>query len=75
MKKVYVATVPTYYEIMAVARTADDAIRIASAKAVEYLRSCDAVIVGETDTPEGVADYYGVHADEVEIGTAVMVGG
>lgn len=72
--KVYVAIVRTKYEIMGVAQTADDAIRIASEKALEYLRSCD-YVDDETDTPEGVAEYYGVHADEVEIGTAVMVGG
>lgn len=71
---VYVAVVETRYEVMAVARTADDAIRIASERALQFLRDNDAVIDGVTDTVEGVAEYFGVYANEIEIGAAILVG-
>lgn len=72
--KVYVAVVETRYEVMAVAQTAKDAIRIASERALQFLHDNDAVREGQTDTVERVAEYFGVYAQEIEVGSAVLFG-
>jgi hypothetical protein len=70
---VYVATVDTRYEIMAVATTEADAIRIACEKALEWLKAQDAVS-DETDTVEKIADYFGVFATKLAMNSAAIVG-
>lgn len=63
---VYVATVPTYYQIMAVATTEAAAIRAAGIKALEYLKQLNAESDG-FDTVEKVIDYFAVYATQVQL--------
>lgn len=71
MSTVYVATVDTRYEIVAVAETEAEAIQVAATKALEYMRSWDAITPGENDTVEGIIEWFGIGATRVEMGTAV----
>ena len=71
--KVYVATIQTRYETMAVALTEDEARRIASEYAHKFLSDVDA-LTDETNTPEKVLDFFGSCVTEVEIGSANFVG-
>lgn len=70
--KVFVATVSTYYETMAVATTEKEARTLAARKAYEFLKRADA-IRPETSSPAKVADYFGINVTEVEVGSAVIV--
>lgn len=70
---VFVATISTYYETMAVAATEAEARRLAAQRAYEFLTDADA-IQPETSSPAKVADYFGVTVTEVEVGSAVIVG-
>ena len=71
--KVFVATIPTRYETMAVALTEVEARRIAAEYAHKFLSDVDA-LMDETETPEKVLDYFGCCVTEVEIGSANFVG-
>ena len=71
--KVYVATIPTRYETMAVALTEVEARRIAAEHAYNFLKEVDAT-TDDTDSPEKVLDYFGSCVTEVEIGSANFVG-
>lgn len=71
---VWVARVDTRYEVMAVGRTEREAIEQACLKALEFLRQNNATVEGETDTVEGIEDYFGVWAQPVKLGSAVLVG-
>jgi hypothetical protein len=66
---VYVAIVDTRHEIMAVAVTEADAIRIACEKALEWLESQGAVSE-DTNTVEKIADYFGVSATKLAMNSA-----
>jgi hypothetical protein len=68
--KVYIATVETRYPSVAVAETADEAVRLACSHALAFLKEANATVPGQTDTVEGVADYFGVVADEIEMNSA-----
>lgn len=68
--KVYVTTIDTYYETMAVATTEAESRRLAADKAFEYLTRADA-IQSMTDTPQKILDFFGVRTVEIEVGTAV----
>jgi hypothetical protein len=70
--KVFVSVVPTYDEIMGVGSTEQEAILVASRKACEYLHDTGHVR-DYTDTPEKVAEYFGVFATEIEVGEATFV--
>ena len=72
--RVYVATVETRYPSVAVAETADEAVRLACAHALAFLKEANATVPGETDTVEGVAEYFGVSADEIELNSAKFGG-
>lgn len=69
---VYVAFVNTKYEVMAVATTAEEAVQLASKKALEFLRGHDAPS-SETDNIAKITEYFGVYAVPVEVGTAVLL--
>jgi len=71
--KVYVATVPTKYETMAVALTEAEAVRLASEWAYQYLSDVGAKTY-HTDTPQKVLDYLGSNVTEVELGSATFAG-
>lgn len=72
--KVYVATIPLYYEVMAVATTEAAAIQKVSEKAYEDLSDCGQTD-SNTDSPAKVADYFGVNITVVTIdGPGVCVG-
>ena len=73
MSIVYVALVDTRYQIMSVATTESEAIRVACAKALVYLTEAGAVST-DTDSVEKIADYFGVGATKLTIGTADFVG-
>jgi hypothetical protein len=69
--KVFVATVPTYYEVMAVAETEAEARRLAAKKAHQFLKDREA-LTEDTDTPSKVAEYFGINVTGIEIGSAVF---
>ena len=72
--KVYVATIPLYYEVMAVAATEAAAIQKVSEKAYEDLSDCGQTD-SETDTPDKVADYFGVTVTALTVdGPGVCIG-
>lgn len=70
--KVFVATIPTYYETMAVATTEAEARRLAAKYAYEFLKGADAVRP-ETSSPKKVEEYFGIVVTEVEVGSATFV--
>lgn len=70
--KVFVATIPTYYETMAVATTEREARRLACEMAYEFLKGADA-IRPDTSSPEKVGEYLGITVTEVEVGSATIV--
>ena len=73
MTTVYVATVDTRYAIIGVATTEAEAIRVAAEKALAYLTDMGAV-GPDTDTPEKIADYFGINTTKLAMGTADFVG-
>ncbi|QBP30556.1 hypothetical protein SEA_CHARM_75 [Mycobacterium phage Charm] len=70
---VYVAIVPLRYEVMAVAETEDQAVGLATARALQFLEEAGAV-TPETDTAEKVRDYFGVSITALAVGTAKVMG-
>jgi hypothetical protein len=67
--RVYVATIPTKYEIVAVATTESDARYLAAEHAKTYLAD-----VGiHYDNADKVLEYFGCCVTEIEIGTAKFV--
>lgn len=70
--KVFVATIPTYYETLAIATTEAEARRLVAKRAFDYLKAADAV-QEETSSPAKVADYFGITVTEIEMGTATLV--
>lgn len=70
---VYVATVSTRYEIMAVGTTEREAIDVACGRAMEWLRQ-NGGLWGDVNTLKRIEEYFGVCAQRVEVGTAVIVG-
>ena len=71
--KVYVATVDTRYEIMAVGATEQEAIQVAGKRAFEWL-SEQGALTDRTDSVEKVIEYFDIWASEVEVGKAIIVG-
>jgi hypothetical protein len=71
--KVFVATIDTYYQAMAVASDMNEAKRLVCERALEYLTAVDAVDEGVTDTVERIEEYFGVAITEIEVGTARLV--
>lgn len=65
--RVYVATVDTRDEIMGVGATRQEAIDVACQKALIYLNRRG---ITHSRTIEEVAEYFGVGATEIEVGTA-----
>lgn len=65
---IFVVTIPTKYEIIAVAASQEDALYLAVAKVLDYL----AEMGTPYDRPESVLDYFGCHVTEIEIGTATF---
>lgn len=68
---VYVAQVSTYYPILAVARTRDGAINLATRKALKYLKDAG---VTEHKTVKDVIEFFSPHATKIEIGKAEFEG-
>lgn len=68
---VWVAHVPTYYRVVGVGNTRDEAVRVACQRAWEFLDDRDC-LTEETSTPEKVAEWFGVGAVCVEIGEGVF---
>lgn len=71
--KVFVATIPTRYETMAVATTEVEARRVASEYAHKFLFDAGA-LCEETDTPTKILNYFGCCVTEIEIGSANFIG-
>lgn len=67
---VYVATIPTYYETLAVAETEDKARRLAGRHALGYLRAQD---IYRFRTVAEVLDYFGCHVTECKINGSATV--
>lgn len=67
--RVYVATVDTRDEIMGVGATRQEAIDVACEKALDYLLRRG---ITHSRTIEQVAEYFGVGATAVEVGTATF---
>lgn len=68
---VWVAHVDTWYRAVGVGVTQAEAIKVASARAWEFLRDRDC-LTDETATPAKVAKYFGVGAVRVGVGEAVL---
>ena len=68
---VWVADVDTWYRAVGVGVTQAEAIKVASARAWEFLRDCDC-LTDETATPAKVAEFFGVSAVRVGVGEAVL---
>ncbi|QGJ90221.1 hypothetical protein PBI_SHEAKEIRA_75 [Mycobacterium phage SheaKeira] len=68
----FVATVDTRYQTMAVAKTADKAIELAVARAQEYLGETGHLMAKATQ--QEFVEYFGVNVTEIELGTAKLVG-
>ncbi len=66
--RVYVVTIPTKYEIMAVGSTEEHARNLAAVKALEYLTEVGVYY----DSPDAVLEYLGCNVTEIEIGTAAF---
>jgi hypothetical protein len=64
--KVFVATIPLYYEVIAVADSKEKAIRLASVAAHKDLVQSGS-ITEDTDTPRKVAEYFGVKVYAMEM--------
>ncbi|QBP31093.1 hypothetical protein SEA_REFUGE_75 [Mycobacterium phage Refuge] len=69
--KVFIATVDTYYQTMAVAETAEEATRLAVVRAQAFLAEREHIM--GTATQEEFVEYYGVNLTEIEVGTAILV--
>ncbi|AHJ86439.1 hypothetical protein 40AC_76 [Mycobacterium phage 40AC] len=67
--QLFVATIETRYQTMAVAKTAGEAIRLASIRAFEFLQQAGTEFTG----PEQIIEYFGVTVTEVPLGGAVIV--
>lgn len=63
---IFVAIIPTKYEIMAVGSTEEHARNLAAVKALEYLTEVGV----HYDSPEHVLEYLGCSVTEIELGTA-----
>jgi hypothetical protein len=70
--EVFVATIPTYYETMAVATTEAEARRLVAKEAYEYLKAAKA-LRPETSSPAKCAEYFGVTVTVVKVGSATIV--
>lgn len=70
---VYVAVVETHDEIIAIADNAGDAVKFASRKALSYLQDRGATF--GRNTPEKIAEYFGITAVAVPLNTAVFLRG
>lgn len=73
MDTVFVATVDTRYQIMAVAETYQGARRLALQRALEELQSTGGPFWSEKNTPADVENYFGVNVNEVLMNSAVVV--
>lgn len=73
----YVATIDTKYQVMAVAKTKDEAIRLASEKAHEYCHQLDGVggwyytYDDGMDPVEYFTEHFGVNVTRIKLGTAI----
>jgi hypothetical protein len=70
--RVYVATIDTRYEVMAVATTAKEARQLVAKQALEYLRQGGHT--PEHNSIKAVLDYFEPCVTELEIGTADFTG-
>lgn len=70
--KVFVATIPTRYEVIACATTEEEALSLAAKFAYNHLLEIGAIIEA-TETPEKLLEYFGRHVTELEIGSASFV--
>lgn len=76
---VYVATIETRYEVMAVAYTEEEAIRLACLRAHKYVHAGDNGRHPYTyddgiDPVTYFTEEFGVSVDRIKIGTAILVG-
>lgn len=67
---VYIATIDTYYETIAVGTTADKARRLAGRHALGYLRAQD---ITKFRTVAEVLDYFGCNVTECKIDGSATV--
>ena len=76
MSKVFVATIDTYYAVVAVAETYGMAEFLAGEKAFEFLtRNGDSPFWSkEKNTIQDVIEYFSVTVTEVEVGSATFEG-
>ena len=69
---VHVAIIPMHYEVIAVARTEDEAIRLAGERAIRFLREGQFGPPGENYSVEEVVDYFGVRTAKLDVGSAQL---
>ena len=76
MATVYVATIPLKYEVIAVAATKDEAIRLVGNLALKRLREAykPRPVDPEVNTAKKIVEYHGVQLTKLEVGTAATVG-
>lgn len=74
---VWVAIVPMKYEVMAVGTTAEQAVDLACRKALLHLRGYwkPEPVPADCNTAKKIAEYFGVWAQRIDVGSAVMYGG
>lgn len=75
-KKYYIAQIETYYAVMALADTVDEAIRLSVERAKKYLDIAGATdpYTGEPWKEQRIAMYFGVNVTELEMNTAILEG-
>jgi hypothetical protein len=69
--KIYVATIPLKYEVMACATTESEAMSLAAKFAYNHLMEIGAIIES-TETPEKLLEYFGCCVTELDIGSATF---
>ncbi|QBJ04881.1 hypothetical protein SEA_ELEPHANTOON_80 [Mycobacterium phage Elephantoon] len=71
MAQVYVATIDLHYQVMAVAKSPEEARRLACEEGYRYLKSVHGDL-GYTD-PMYLDEYFGCNVQEFVVGTARLV--
>jgi hypothetical protein len=70
----WVCTIPLAYEVMSLAATEEEAIKLAAKQAANYLRKQGIVYqnTGKPHTPETIIEWFGTHTQEIAPGTAII---
>jgi hypothetical protein len=70
----WVCTIPLAYEVMSLAATEEEAIKLAATQAADYLRErgilCEST--GKPHKPETIIEWFGTRTQEIAPGTAII---